>query len=179
MKVTHLYLAALGLAGASLSSCSRSTYSFSPATPAYLNSVPTVATAPAPAERPVPAVAVPARATAAAPAKAASARPAYAAATHAAVAPAMATLATPAAPKVNLAQRLVLKKLAKQVAKAQNHSQNVASTTETAGRGGSFTIAIIGLIALVVGIIASSGLLITIGSIVLVVGLILALLSIF
>lgn len=85
----------------------------------------------------------------------------------------------PATPKVNLAQRLVLKKLAKQIAKTQGRSQNVASTTETAGRGGSFTIAIIGLIALVVGIIANSGPVIVIGAIVLVVGLILALLSIF
>ena len=67
--------------------------------------------------------------------------------------------------------------LAKQLAKADARHQNAAAVTHTAAKGASVTVAIIGLIALVVGIIASSGLLITLGSIVLVVGLVLLLLS--
>ena len=77
----------------------------------------------------------------------------------------------------NLAQRLVLKKINKQLAKAGVRDQNTAGVAHTAARGTGITVAIIGLVALLVGIIASSGLLITLGAIVLVVGLVLLLLG--
>lgn len=181
MKATYLYLAALGLASASLSSCSRASYSFNPATPAYLNSVPAATTPPAPKLQPLAAVpaGLPAVAQTTLPAPAATRTPVK-------LAPSTAryTIAAPAAiatqaPKPSLAQRLVLKKLTRQLTKAQSHSQNTAGIAETAGRKGGFTVAIIGLVALIIGIIASSGFLVTIGIILLVVGVVLALLSIF
>jgi hypothetical protein len=79
--------------------------------------------------------------------------------------------------KTSFAQRLMLKKINKQLAKAGVRDQNTASTTATAAKAPGITVAIIGLIALLVGIIASSGLLITLGAIVLVVGLVLLLLG--
>lgn len=185
MKVTHLYLAALGLASASLSSCSRATYSFNPATPAYLHSVPAAATtpAPAPAVQSVASAVQPAvPVVAAVPPKAgkpAAVRSVYAATPRAAAVPALAAPAATVAPKLNLTQRLVLKKAGKQLTKAQSRTQNTASVAQTARRSGSLTIAILGLIALIVGIAVGSATTIVIGAIVLVIGLIFALLSIF
>jgi len=79
--------------------------------------------------------------------------------------------------KTSFAQRLMLKKINKQLAKAGVRDQNTASTTATAAKAPGITVAIIGLIALLVGIIASSGLVITLGAIVLVVGIVLLLLG--
>lgn len=79
--------------------------------------------------------------------------------------------------KPTFAQRILLNKVTKQLAKADARHQNAAAVTHTAAKSAPITVAIVGLIALVVGIIASSGRLITLGSIVLVVGLVLLLLS--
>lgn len=195
MNKAYRLALALFATAATLSSCSRSNYAFNPATPAYLGSQPTRTVATAPVAKPAP-VAV-AEATPvvdpstvavtheAAPAKqVVAATPSHRVASQ--VAPA--TQAEAAAPtamatepakvtKPSLAQRLVLKKLNKQLAKAGVRDQNTASTTATAAKAPGITVAIIGLIALLVGIIASSGLVITLGAIVLVVGLVLLLLG--
>jgi hypothetical protein len=81
------------------------------------------------------------------------------------------------AAKPSLVQRLALNKITKQLSKIDKRQQNTASTTESAARSGSLTILLVGLVALLVGIIVSSGFLTTIGSIVAVVGLILLLLK--
>jgi len=77
-----------------------------------------------------------------------------------------------------LVQRLALKKVMKQVTKAEARQQNTAGVTHTAAKGTSTTIAIVGLVALVVGLIANSALVIILGSIVLAVGLVLLLLNV-
>ena len=192
MNKAYRLALALFATAATLSSCSRANYAFNPAAPAYLGSPParTVAVAPAtmtPAVEAAPAVAAPAVAVApeaapatkveaAAPRRAAVAQAAPAAQAEAAAPTAIATEPAKAA-KTSFAQRLVLKKLNKQLAKAGVRDQNTASTTETAAKAPGITVAIIGLIALLVGIIASSGLVIVLGSIVLVVGLVLLLLG--
>jgi uncharacterized membrane protein YiaA len=76
-----------------------------------------------------------------------------------------------------LVQRLALNKITKQLSKIDKRQQNTASTTESAARGGSLTILLVGLIVLLIGIIVSSGLLSTIGAILTVVGLVLLLLK--
>ena len=81
------------------------------------------------------------------------------------------------AAKPTLVQRLAVNKLTKQLHKIEKRQQNTASTTATAATSGSLTILLVGLVALLVGIIVGSGFLTTIGSIVAVVGLILLLLK--
>jgi len=193
MKKIYHRLAALSLAAMALSSCSRSTYSFNPHTPAYLGVQPTatapaprtvapatVAVAPtaAPAEVAVaPTVAAPVVAPVAPHVVASSANPAQPTAVAKATDPTVATLSQTKTTKPTLVQRLALKKVMKQVAKAESRQQNTAGVAHTAAKGAPLTVAIVGLIALLVGIIASSGLVIVLGAIVLVVGLILLLLS--
>ena len=81
------------------------------------------------------------------------------------------------ATKPNLVQRLAINKVLKQVAKAESRKQNTASTTHAAANGKSLTVALVGLAALIVGLIVSSGFLITAGAIVLVVGVVLFILK--
>lgn len=184
MKKVFHHLAALGLTAAALSSCSRTAYtSFSPQTPAYLGSTrvmapPRVAVTPAVAA-PLPAAPAP-EVAATAPAShltTISSRPKQATQVAAVVSP-VATIASPQASNPTFVQRLALKKVMKQLAKAEKRQQNTAGVAKTAAKGAPLTVAIVGLIALVVGLIASSGLLIVLGSIVLAVGIILLILSI-
>jgi hypothetical protein len=178
MKILIQRLAALCLTAAALSSCNRAAYTFTPQAPTYLGSTPTVA-APAPQNQTSATVTV--EPTVAAPvASRAVASPAATTAQAAVVArvtdPTLATTKTTAA-KPTLVQRIALKKVLKQVAKAESRQQNTASVTHTAAKGAPLTVAIVGLAALVVGLIASSGLLITLGAIVLAVGIVLLILS--
>jgi hypothetical protein len=185
MKYLYHRLAALGMAAASLSSCSRSAYTFNPATPAYLGSTRTVAVPKAAATLPVAAAAPsapvsPQAPIAVAPAPIAAARPVATAqiAPAAEVASPTLTIARAKPAKLTLMQRLALKKVAKQLAKAETHPQNTASVAKTAAKGPGITVGIVGLAALVVGLIVSSGFLIVAGSIVLAVGIVLYVLSI-
>lgn len=184
MKYLYHRLAALGMAAAALSSCSRSAYTFNPATPAYLGTTQAVAAPKALATKPVattatlntPAAATVAPAIVAPPAvsPAATARPA-----QAAEAATLATITTQAqGAKLTLVQRLALKKVMKQLAKAETHQQNTASVAKTAAKAPGITVGIVGLAALIVGLIVSSGFLIVAGSIVLAVGIVLYILSI-
>lgn len=187
MKYLYHRLAVLGMAAASLSSCSRSAYTFNPATPAYLGSARAVAAPNAPATPSVvaatPSAPVTSAAPAAAPAPSAAVGPATTA-QPARVAPATEvasltpTIAQAKPAKLTFVQRLTLKKVAKQLAKAETRQQNTASTTKTAAKGSGITVGIVGLAALVVGLIVSSGFLIVAGSIVLAVGIVLYVLSI-
>lgn len=175
MKKIYHRLAALGMAAAALSSCSRAAYTFNPQTPAYLGTTRPVA---APREAAAASVAAPVPvAVATAPASHVASRPAPA--PHVAeVAGPVATLASQPAPKLTLVQRLALKKVVKQLAKAETRQQNTAGIAKTAARGPGITVGIVGLAALVVGLIVSSGFLIVAGSIVLAVGIVLYVLSI-
>lgn len=192
MNKAYRLLLALCATAATLSSCSRANYAFNPATPAYLGSQPArteaVRSAPAVAVAPTvveaaPVAAEPIRVEApvavASTTPAVTARPAKVAAQPVATeAPAVAVAEAPAkAAKPSLVQRLMLKKVSKQLAKLDARKQNAAGATHTEAKGAGLTVAIIGLIALLVGIIASSGLVITLGAIVLVVGLVLLLLG--
>ena len=190
MKYLYHRLAALGMAAASLSSCSRSAYTFNPATPAYLGTTQAVAAPKASATLPVasaapdapvisagPAAAATAPAPSVAPSPATTTRPArVASATEAASLMTTTAQAQPAKP--TLGQRLALKKIAKQLAKAEARPQNTARVAKTAAKGSGITVGIVGLAALVVGLIVSSGFLIVAGSIVLAVGIVLYVLSI-
>jgi hypothetical protein len=187
MKYLYHRLAALGMAAASLSSCSRSAYTFNPATPAYLGTTQAVAAPKAPATLPVataapsaPVVsAVPVASTiAAAPNVAASPAAAARVAPAAEVASLSTTIARAKPAKLTLVQRLALKKVAKQLAKADTRQQNTASVAKTAAKGPGVTVGIVGLAALIVGLIVSSGFLIVAGAIVLAVGIVLYVLSI-
>lgn len=187
MYKAYRLLLALCATVATLSSCSRANYAFNPAAPAYLGSQPARTTAVLPAApastSPVASVVATPVATAPVKAVAVATRPAASvASTMAPAAPEQPTATTLAVEPVKVgkptfAQRILLNKVAKQLAKADARHQNAAAVTHTAAKGAPITVAIIGLIALLVGIIASSGLLITLGSIVLVVGLVLLLLS--
>ena len=75
-------------------------------------------------------------------------------------------------------QRLALQKVAKQLTKAKTRQQNTASIAKTATKAPGITAGIVGLAALIVGLIVSSGFLIVAGSIVLAVGIVLDVLSI-
>jgi len=185
MKYLYHRLAALGMAAASLSSCSRSAYTFNPAMPAYLGTTQAVAAPKAPATLPVaaaapsaPAAAVAVPAIAVAP-KVAASPVATAHPTHVAEVASLATTTAQAKPaKLTLMQRLALKKVVKQLAKAETRQQNTASVAKTTARGPGITVGIVGLAALIVGLIVSSGFLIVAGSIVLAVGIVLYVLSI-
>jgi hypothetical protein len=185
MKYLYHRLAALSMAAASLSSCSRTAYTFNAQTPAYLGTAQSVVAPSAPATVPVVAAAVPGtRAVVASPAIAAApgavASPRVTArliqATEVTTLAATTAQAQPAKP--TLVQRLALKKVLKQLAKAETRQQNTASVTKTAAKGPGITAGIVGLAALIVGLIVSSGFLIVVGSIVLVVGIVLYVLSI-
>ncbi|TVT41922.1 hypothetical protein FNT36_10915 [Hymenobacter setariae] len=186
MKKAYSHLAILVLAAASFSSCSRANYASMtpPAAPVTTSiaQVPTtdmsaevVATKPQPAASPevtpAPAVAVAPVATPAAPSRAAA--PVAKAQSSVAVAETPAVKAT----KPTLVQRLALNKITKQLNKIEKRQQNTASVTQTAASSGSLTILLVGLVALLVGIIIGSGFLTTVGSIVAVVGLVLLLLK--
>lgn len=192
MNKAYRLVLALCATAATLSSCSRANYAFNPATPAYLGSQPTHTVAAAPVATPAPAVEVSpevtvpvvATTTPEAPkaAKVVAVAPKHTApkvviAEQAAPAIAATTATTAPVQKPTLVQRLMLKKISKQLAKAQSNKSNAAEASQTAAKGTGLTVAIIGLVALLVGIIASSGLVITLGAIVLVVGLVLLLLG--
>ena len=194
MKKAYSHLAVLVLAAASLSSCSRADYATvaaksdlatasavqAPASPAADMSAQVVAAQPLPAATAAP-VATPAPVVAAAPvaAPAAPSRVAASAPAPVAARPAIAVAETPAAstPKPSLAQRLAVNKLTKQLHKIEKRQQNTASVSETAARSGSLTILLVGLVALLLGIIIGAGWLTTIGAILAVVGLVLLLLK--
>ncbi|MGI4761797.1 MAG: hypothetical protein ACRYF0_13905 [Janthinobacterium lividum] len=185
MKKMYRRLAVLGVAAASLSSCNRTAYPLNAQTPIGLGttrvlSAP-VATAPDEQTATVTAPAVALTPTVAAPTPPAATAPSGPAATASLPEAAPSTATTtglPKAAKPTLAQRLVLNKVLKQVAKAELRQQNTASVAKTAGsKSAPLTVAIIGLAALIVGIIASSGLVIVLGAIVLVVGIVLLILN--
>jgi hypothetical protein len=186
MKYLYHRLAALGMAAASLSSCSRSAYTFNPATPAYLGTTQAVAAPKAAATLPVATAAPSAPVVSAVPvASTIAAAPNVAAspaAARVAPAPEVASLSTTIAQakpaKLTLVQRLALRKVAKQLAKADTRQQNIASVAKTAAKGPGVTVGIVGLAALIVGLIVSSGFLIVAGAIVLAVGIVLYVLSI-
>lgn len=187
MKKAYSLTLALGVIVGSLSSCSRTNYAFNPQTPSYLGTThaaaapAAVATAPevtveapavavAPVATVAPAVATAPVAAPAAPSKLAQVNSAQVVAQ---------TVAQPTAKEVKptLIQRMAIHKVLKQVAKAEARQQNTASTTHAAATGGSLKIALVGLAALIVGIIVSSGFVITVGAIVLVVGAVLFILK--
>ncbi len=179
MKKIYHRLAALGLAAAALSSCGRATYTFNPSAPSYLGTAHPVAplhepviaatTVPQPVAQPAVAATVP-------PLPARPARRSVPAQPAVISYGATTAIAAPA-PKLNLGQRLALKKVMKRLAKAETRPQNTAAVAQTAARGTSFTLGIVGLAALIVGLIVSSGFLVVAGSIVLAVGIVLFILS--
>lgn len=82
--------------------------------------------------------------------------------------------ASPAqARKLSVGQRLLLHRVLKQAARATARQQNTAGVTHTAAVKGPLTVGLVGLVALLIGIIASSGFLITVGIIVLVIAIVL------
>ncbi len=197
MKKAYSHFAALALAALAFSSCSRTDYATkqatSPLTVATATQAPAVAPSPAaemsatvvaqqpaaiatPATTPTVATAAPAaKPIAAAPVAARRATPAPAATAQTAVA----TTTQPAAKaaKPTLVQRLALNKVAKQLSKIEQRQQNTASTTQTAARSGSVTILLVGVIALLLGILLSVTWLGTLGGILILVGIILLLLK--
>lgn len=191
MKIFRPHFVVLALAAAALSSCERSYYSFQSKTPTYL----AVPATPAPLAAPVAQVpaaleddvdAAPAVLAvvlaAAVPAPVPEGKVALATLPTAALVASAAGSPVAAATRVekpSFGQRLALRSLVKQATKATARQQNTAGVTHTAATKGSLTVAIIGLVALIVGIIASSGFLIAIGIIALVVGIILYLLKLF
>lgn len=195
MKKAYSHFAALALAALAFSSCSRTDYATkqttSPLTEATVAQAPAAAPSPAAdlsatvvAQQPTAAVAPEATAPAVAIATPTAAPVAAApvAAHRAAPAPAQTAVAATAAPaakaaKPTLVQRLALNKVVKQFSKIEKRQQNTASTEQTAARSGSVTILLVGLIALLLGIIISANWLTTIGGILIVVGLILLLLK--
>lgn len=196
MKKAYSHFAALALAALAFSSCSRTDYATkqttSPLTEATVAQAPAAAPSPAAADLSAtvvaqqPAAAVAPEATAPAVAiatpTAAPVAAAPVAARRAAPAPAQMAVAATAAPaakaaKPTLVQRLALNKVVKQFSKIEKRQQNTASTEQTAARSGSVTILLVGLIALLLGIIISANWLTTIGGILIVVGIILLLLK--
>ena len=172
------------MAAASLSSRSRSAYTFNPATPAYLGSTRTVAVPEAAATLPA-VTATPgapvmlAAPVAAAPVPIATTRPvATAQVALAEVASLTPTIAQAKPAKLTPLQRLALQKVAKQPAEAETHSQHTASGAKTAAQGPGITVGIVGLATLIVGLIVSSGFLIVASSIVLTIGIALYVLSV-
>ena len=176
MRNAYSFLFALVVGAASLTSCSKSTYSFNNSVPAYLESQPVQMTAKA-TPAPLASVAVEANV----PAPAAHATPAtLVSATEAiparyappASADAVAPLASAAkSVKPSLVQRMVLKKLVKILPK-----QATAGTAHTAaskvGRAGLVILAG-AVIILIGGLIGGANIVVTIGGIVFVLGLIL------
>lgn len=163
MKKSYRLLLALGIATASLSSCSRASYSFNPAAPAYLGSEhvrPTAAQA-------APAVASAAQVTA----PVASVIVAQKAAAVGVVAPA-AKWARPLQ-----VQRILLKKVTKQLAKIQVNRQNTAHLEHTASKTGrSALVALAGVALIAIGGAIGTGfggLLVLIGLIAFLVGIVL------
>ncbi len=194
MKKAYSHFAALVLAAMAFSSCSRADYASnqaaSPLAEASITQAPAAAS-PTVADMSAEVVAHPSSTEAlapAAPAPTASVAPATAPRRAATPAPATATITatavvanpdiTPAkAAKPTLVQRLVLQKVVKQFSKAELRHQNTANTEQTAARGGSLTILLVGIILLLLGIIISANWLTTVGAIITVVGLILLLLT--
>ena len=191
MKKAYSHFALLVLAAASFSSCSRADYASAttksdlavaspvqaPASPAADMSAQVVAPLPAEAVATAPQPATVATAPTAVPTPRRAAAPVAApVATTTALAAANDQPAANA-PKPNLVQRMLLKKVNKQLAKAESRQQNTASTEQTTARSGSLTILLVGLVALLLGIIIGAGWLTTIGAIIAVVGLILLLLK--
>ena len=195
MKKAYSHFALLVLAAASFSSCSRADYASNttaksdlavaspmqvPVSPAADMSASVVAAKPLPTATeaaPVATAAPAAAVVAAAPVAPAAPSRATTSAPVATTQPAVADAPAAKAAKPSLVQRLALNKITKQLSKIDKRQQNTASTTESAARGGSLTILLVGLIVLLIGIIVGSGLLNTIGAILTVVGLVLLLLK--
>jgi hypothetical protein len=194
MKKISLYFAAALITATSLSSCSRTNYALTtpqtpastsvavatPASPAAEMSAQVVEAAPAVAEPTIAAAPVAVATPAAAPiAKLTPKQQKLVEAVKAQLPAATAAAATtPAkAAKPTLAQRLLVNKVMKQVAKAQARQQNTASVTHTAAKAPGVSVGLIGLAALIVGIIVGSGFVTVAGAILIVVGIVLYVLS--
>lgn len=168
MIKAYRLLLTLCTAGAALTSCSRADYAFKPATPSYRGSVLVRAAVPAPSAAAV--VATPALAT-----KSAEA----ATATLEAPTPSRAVVrSVPAPAKRTLTQRVLTSKVLKQVAKAQVRQQNTAEAAQPASKlGRSLAVAGVGLLLLVLGGAAEIGLIAIIGLIAFIVGIVLAIVA--
>jgi cobalamin biosynthesis Mg chelatase CobN len=183
MKKAYSLTLALGVIVGSLSSCSRANYAFKPQTPSYLGTTQAVAAPAAVATAPEVTVEAPALAvapvaaatpaTATAPVAEPAAKTSLARANSAQVVAQAVAQPVASAAKPTLLQRVAMNKVIKQVAKAEARHQNTASTTHAAAAGTSVTIALVGLAALIIGLIVGSGFLITAGAVVLVVGVVL------
>jgi hypothetical protein len=160
MKKSFRALLALGITAASLSSCSRANYAFNTTTPVSV----AVEQPSALVTTHIEEVAKPAEA-------------APAAALSVVVAKRAAVVAAPVAKHVkpSLAERVLVKKVAKQLAKVQVGQQNKASIEHTAASktGRAAIIAVAGLVLLLIGAAANVGIIGTIGAIAFLVGLIL------
>ena len=160
MNKPYQFLLALGIAAASLSSCSRANYAVNTtATPASVS-----------VEQPT-ALVTTHLVESAKPAEVAQA------AAPAAVVKSIEVAAAPAAKQVkpSLVERVLVKKVAKQLAKAQASHQSKASTEQMAASktGRAAIIAVAGLVLLLIGAAANVGIIATIGAIAFLVGLIL------
>ena len=165
MKKSFQAFLTLSIAAASLSSCSRANYASNTTTPVSVASISVASEQPsAVVTTRLQEVAKPAELT-------------PAAAPDAVVAKSTATVAMPAAKqaKPSLVERVLVKKVAKQLAKVQVGHQNKASIEHTASSktGRAAIIALAGLVLLLIGAAANVGIIITIGSIAFLVGLIL------
>jgi len=162
MNKPYQLLLALGIAAASLSSCSRANYA-----------VNNPATAPVSVSLEQPTALVTTKL--AEPAKTAEA--VMVATPVAPVAKHVEAVATPVAKhaKPSLVERVLVKKVTKQLAKVQASHQNKASIEQTAASktGRAAIIAAAGLVLLLIGAAANVGLIATIGAIAFLVGLIL------
>jgi hypothetical protein len=161
MNKPYQILLALGIAAASLSSCSRANYAVNTtATPASVA-----------VEQPTALV------TTRLVESAKPAEVAQVAAPAAVAAKSIEVAAAPAAKQVkpSLVERVLVKKVAKQLAKAQASHQSKASTEQTAASktGRAAIIAVAGLVLILIGAAANVGIIATIGAIAFLVGLIL------
>lgn len=167
MKKKHSLLIAIGITAASLTSCSRSSYTFNTNVPAYLGAtqVRSVAT-PAPASVKEAKISA---AVAVVPTTAAPMVLQQELTQAVAVAP-----VTKQAPPY-LVQRVLIKKLAKQLDKAQVKHQNAARTEHTAASktGRAAIISLAGLLLILLGAATGVGIIAVIGIIAFIVGIVL------
>ncbi|NML66233.1 hypothetical protein HHL22_13555 [Hymenobacter sp. RP-2-7] len=160
MRNKYSFLLALGMAATSLSSCSRANYVFNPTAAPYLGTA-------QPAQATAPTVAI---------ATSAPAAPlAVRALALAGTAPKRTEAKVSVVAKPSLSQRILLKQVAKHLAKVQSKQQNTVRVEQAAaskaGRAG--LIALAGLVVLLIGGLTGVGILATIGAIAFLVGLIL------
>ena len=157
MRKISALLVMLGIASASLSSCSRSDYAFKSTTPAAQSSQPMTLAAPKAAEDGLAteAVVVAPKPVEAAPVAAVEALPAQ---TPKTAAVAVTTTEVAKTPKLNVVQRLALKSVAKKLNKLQISKQTTAGTTEAQSlKRTSIYLIIAGVLAILVGILIAGG----------------------